>query len=120
MFAFYIIYILTNYLYFVLSLITYKNTYYEQTLTEGVLLLSSVMYPGQTLPDVCHGGSGQEGCHHLVLELSPASVGPARLAHHLGGHGQQPLEDVLGPGDVVPPGAGGPQQEVAHCGSQTG
>ena len=72
------------------------------------------------MSDVGHRRPGQECCHHPILELSPPSVGPPGLAHDLGGHGEEPLEDVLGAGDVVPPGAGGPQQEVADCGCQTG
>ena len=94
-------------------------------------LLHIVLDPTDGGSDVLQVHGGEEGGHELILKQGPRSVPPPilhvsiiqhhhhrgivpGLAHHLSGHGEEPLEYVLCAWwPAVPPlvpGAGGPQQ----------
>ena len=83
----------------------------------------SYLYPGEGGPDVLQGHGGEEGGHQLVLEQGPGGVAPPGLTDHLGCHGEEPLQYVLGawrsgvPSPV--PRAGGPHQQVADSGRKS-
>ena len=76
-----------------------------------------LLYPVQGRPDVPHGHRGEEGGHRLILKQSSCCVPPSGLTQDLGGHGEQPLENVLGPNFV--PGTRGPEQQLADCSSHS-